>query len=319
MSPSPYRAGKPIATVSTTTTAILEDDLDKHNGHVTGQVDMGGQGQGQGQELGYLNIRWSYPTDGQAGVYGCSVVGITASGHSVILTRTLEVKTSSISLADLVMEIRDLKKSNTDLQAKMAAQLITIGECQSKMASQQNIIGDLQSNMSTQQHDIDSQHATIVAQQTTIGDLQSKMAATQSSLSHQQAVMQSVISNNNNNMTSLLSDLEVRLTHVETGAVTFGDPGNWDSAHTYTYSKAGYSTWFIYQDVHISFKTPYHSGPPVVTWAVGLMDHRQDYLRYSVDVRDVTTTGCVIRAGVLDGHSDFWFDFLIVEWTSIPR
>ena len=404
--------------MSTYNAAILEDDLDKHNGHVTGQVDIGGHG----QELGYLNIRWSYPTDGQAGVYGCSVVGITAFGHSVTLTHTLEVKKSSISLADLIMEIRDLKKSNTELQSKMAAneqkidlqqstiidlqskvaqqqnpvvqntttgdcqstliaeqqrndfqqskieelqsnmtaqqqlndlQQTAIGECQSKMAAQQttigdlqskmavqqqnitsqhNMIGDLQSNISTQQHDIDSQHTDIIAQQTTIGDLQSKMttqettigdlqskmAATQSSLSQQQAVMQSVTSNNNN-MTSLLSDLEVRLTHVETGAVYFDHPSEWRSSHIYMYSKPGYSvSHMLYKDIHISFNTPY-TRPPAVTWAVGVMHHTQDYLMYSVEVRDVTTTGCVIRAGVLDGGSNFWFTSLVVEWTSIPR
>ena len=75
------RDGLPVAAVSTYTSALMESDIDKPNAQTSGDVS------GTSGEMGYLQVKWDFPTDTQVGRYVCTVTGITEAGHSVILTK----------------------------------------------------------------------------------------------------------------------------------------------------------------------------------------------------------------------------------------
>ena len=149
------RSGNPLATVSIYSPAMLENDLDKSNAHVTGDLSV--TNPAHAGELGYLHVTWSMPTDAQIGQYECSVHGVTASGHSVSFSKNLEVKKSEVYLSDLIAEIQDIKRNNTaqqttidSLQRDNTLQQTAISYLLSQTASQHTTISDLQSKLTAQ-------------------------------------------------------------------------------------------------------------------------------------------------------------------------
>jgi len=94
-----------VATVTTFTLPQVQTAADLINVKVTGNVT------GNDTVKGYLQLTWSFPTSAQSGHYECSIAGLTAQGHRLpLFTKQLEVKTASVSVDDLVSELRDLKQ-----------------------------------------------------------------------------------------------------------------------------------------------------------------------------------------------------------------
>jgi len=100
-----YRNEEVVATVTTFTSPQVETAADLINVKVTGNVT------GNDTVKGHLKLTWSFPTSAQSGHYECSIAGLTAQGHRApLVTKQLKVKTASVSVDDLVSELRDLKQ-----------------------------------------------------------------------------------------------------------------------------------------------------------------------------------------------------------------
>jgi len=119
-----------------------------------------------------------------------------------------------------------------------------------------------------------------------------------------------------------LADMEERFGHVETGTLSFYRPSNsFSASDTYRYNKlaAGRSYNMRYKDTTVAFSKPYTT-PPSITWSVGFLYDGRTYLMYSVDLMSVSTKSFTLRVGVYHSAiTDYMFDDLVLQWTSIPK
>ena len=137
------RDGMDIATVSYANPARSLVDT---NVFVTGSIS------GQSGLSGFLELTWDYPLSEQIGEYVCELNGLTASGHNVVLTKSLSVNAGEATLDDLITHIHDLEIKTQTLENCCQSQKAKIQALENKSQSQENEIQAVKSDLSEARH-----------------------------------------------------------------------------------------------------------------------------------------------------------------------
>jgi len=98
------KGGTEIAHVIVQTAATA---MNNANVKVEGQLNK------NATEKGYLEVTWTFPTEGDVGEFTCEANGLTASGHNVVFTKSLEVEVKVPTTSDLVQTIHELMHVET--------------------------------------------------------------------------------------------------------------------------------------------------------------------------------------------------------------
>jgi len=99
---------------------------DLGNIHVTGQIGNTGN---PGEE-GYIELTWDYPTSQQAAEYMCEVNTISALGHNVVFSSSLEIGEQVPTIGELVGLVQNLEKDKTQMENQLAALLSNLTHLQ---------------------------------------------------------------------------------------------------------------------------------------------------------------------------------------------
>ena len=308
------RDGLPVATVSTYTHAHVESAADRGNLQVTG--DVTGVSGGGDLDLGHLHLTWDFPTSGQLGKYTCTATAITTSGHVVTLEKSVTLMTSSVDIDDILSELRDLKKSDTEQDAVNAAQKKDI-DILNRTVAQLNIsnaaltrsVAQLQNLYTTE---IDSLKTQLLAVQaantaykadieilnTTVAQLNTSNAQLATSV----AQLQTANTASQTQIDTLENDVK-EAKHTETGFLVCGNAADWTHAagNESDYQYHGYDYYWYQKHVNATFQTDYAT-PPVVFLAVShvYLGPNSDRLYYGSQLLEVSSRGFSIRCGSRD-------------------
>jgi len=107
------RNGKEVASVNTVSAPQVMDG--SANVQVSGFVGVGPG------SVGYIQMTITDPTINQTGEFVCEASGLSATGHGVTFSTSIEVVSSEPSFSDLVTFVKDLQAANVVLSNKVSS------------------------------------------------------------------------------------------------------------------------------------------------------------------------------------------------------
>ena len=150
--------GHDVAMVSSVSPAHVTDG--STNVQVSGSVS-GNSGSG------FIQLTITQPTVDQTGEFVCEASGLSAAGHVVTVSSTVEITNCEPSIADLVAYVTDLSKKNGDLNVK-------IGSLEVKNVDLQQNINALEAKDANLQQEVNDLKTENTGLKQTVSDLKNK-------------------------------------------------------------------------------------------------------------------------------------------------